>query len=282
MPPDIPFFLVVVAPNLGTNEKDCEALIDQIESVPVAAGAIAIDTTTQSLGGADENGAGMDMLMVNATRLAVHFQCLVILVTHKPVSEADRPRGKSSLTGGVDVSIISKSEKGSLVAELTIKKMRDGDDDQAFTVHLVKTVLGKTKKGNEVSTLVVESVEPGAAEGITQDKRKAVEILHDEFINAYDRLADGAQKSFGLDNRSNVLKVDVNKLRDELKRCGHLEVNEKSAITATGRTRFDRVKAALIKTKGGEFSPSSYGAVEASCFPLRFIWGSKDPPNIKK
>src|SRR3984893_9224430 len=164
----LPFHLVTVAPNLGTGNGDCKKLIADTEATGVQPGAIAVDTTTQALGGADENGAGMDQLVVNATALALHFKCLVVLVHHTPVSDDDRLRGKGSLLGGLDVSIISKREKGSFVATTTVVKMRDQDEMQSFTVHLVRIVLGKTKKGREVSTLVVESVEPGAAESAGQ------------------------------------------------------------------------------------------------------------------
>lgn len=74
LPADIPFHIVPVAPNLGTGDGDCKKLIADIEATGAQPGAIAIDTTTQSLGGADENGAGMDALVVNATALATHFR----------------------------------------------------------------------------------------------------------------------------------------------------------------------------------------------------------------
>jgi hypothetical protein len=162
LPADIPFHLIMVAPNLGAGNGDCKKLIADTEATGAHPRAIAIDTTTQALGGADENGAGMDALVVNATALAVHFQCLVVLVHHTPVSDDDRLRGKGSLLGGLDVSIISKREKGSLVATLTVKKMRDEDETQSFAVNLARVVLGHTGKGREVSTLVVETVEPSA------------------------------------------------------------------------------------------------------------------------
>jgi AAA domain len=162
LPADIPFHLITVAPNLGTGDGDCKKLIADIEATGAKLGAIAIDTTTQALGGADENGAGMDALVVNATAIAAKFQCLVVLVHHTPVSDDDRLRGKGSLLGGLDVSIISKREKGSFVATMTIKKMRDEDETQSFAVSLVRVVLGHTGKGREVSTLVVETVEPSA------------------------------------------------------------------------------------------------------------------------
>jgi RecA-family ATPase len=70
LPADIPFHLVTVAPNLGIGNGDCKKLIADTEATGVRPGAIAIDTTTQALGGSDENGAGMDTLVVDATALA--------------------------------------------------------------------------------------------------------------------------------------------------------------------------------------------------------------------
>jgi hypothetical protein len=182
LPADIPFHLITVAPNLGTANGDYKKLVADIEATGVRPGAIAIDTTTQALGGADENGAGMDALVVNATALAAHFQSLIVLVHHTPVSDDDRLRGKGSLLGGLDVSILSKREKGSFVATLTIMKMRDQDETPSFTVTLARVVLGHTKKGREVSTLVIETVE---AAGAAAKKTKSGKKLPPCAINAY-------------------------------------------------------------------------------------------------
>jgi AAA domain len=170
LPADIPFFLITVAPNLGTGDGDLKELIANIEAAGIRPGAIAIDTAAQSIAGADENSKGMAQLVTNGTALANYFSCLVALVHHVPLADDERLRGGTSLIGGLDVSIFSRRAKGTFVATLEVKKMKDGDDEQAFTVNLARIVLGHTKKGREVSTLVVESVEPGAAER-GQDKK---------------------------------------------------------------------------------------------------------------
>jgi hypothetical protein len=48
--------LITVAPNLGTGVEDLRKLIKSLEALRIVPGAIAIDTTSRSLGGADENG----------------------------------------------------------------------------------------------------------------------------------------------------------------------------------------------------------------------------------
>jgi hypothetical protein len=181
LPEDIPFYLITVAPNFGTGDADRKELIQCIEALGIRPVAIAIDTLAQSLGGADENGQGMGQLIVNANALIHHFDCLVILVHHVPLSDEDRLRGGTNLIGALDVSILSKRGKGSMTAVLTIKKLKDDDDEQSFTIKLVRVVLGQTFKGREVSTLVVDSVEEGGGEGLAAaSKRK----LPDSAANA--------------------------------------------------------------------------------------------------
>jgi hypothetical protein len=249
---DIPFYLISVAPNLGTGEADNEELIRCIKAVRFRPGAIAIDTAAQPIGGADENGGGMAQLVANGTAIANHFGCLVGLVHHNPLADEDRLRGWTGLLGGLDVSILSKREKGSLVATLNIKKMKDEDDTLSFTVTLVRIILGHTKSGREISTLVVESVEPGTPADASVGKcRDDVEIISDEYLKAYDRLADGVTKDFGLDGKF-VLKVSADSIREELKSSGILDTNDKGAITPTSRSHLQRAKIHLLKTKGGK------------------------------
>jgi len=158
-----------VVPNLGTGDGDLKELIANIKAAGIRPGAIAIDMAAQSIAGADENSKGMAQLVTNSTALANYFSCLVVLVHHVPLADDERLRGGTSLIGGLDVSIFSRRAKGTFVATLEVKKMKDGDDEQAFTVNLGRIVLGHTKKGREVSTPVVESIEPGAADSARGD-----------------------------------------------------------------------------------------------------------------
>jgi hypothetical protein len=66
-------------------------------------------------------------------------------------------------------------------------------------------------------------------------------------VAAYERLADGVEKKPGLNGKP-VLKVEVDKLRDELKSRGFLERNPKTGdgLTTTGRTHWRRAKTRLL------------------------------------
>jgi hypothetical protein len=68
-----------------------------------------------------------------------------------------------------------------------------------------------------------------------------------EFPKVYDFLADGAPQSLGLDDRSTVLKVSTEKIRDELLNRGFLETDESDKISRVSRVHFYRAKKALVK-----------------------------------
>lgn len=68
--PDLPacvdFALISAAPNLGVEPGDLAELTEAIERANVSPGLIVLDTLAQTLGGSDENGAGMTAFLANA------------------------------------------------------------------------------------------------------------------------------------------------------------------------------------------------------------------------
>jgi hypothetical protein len=70
--------------------------------------------------------------------------------------------------------------------------------------------------------------------------------LSREYLQAYDRLADGVTKSLGFDGKP-VAKVLGDIIRDELRARGYLEIDDKGAITPTSRTQHRRAKTKLLK-----------------------------------
>jgi hypothetical protein len=138
-------------------------LIEAIEAAGVTPGMIVIDTLAQSLGGGDENGAGMMLFISNATALATHFKAFVLIVHHVGLTDELRTRGHSSLRGGVDAQMLCEREKGSLAVTMTLQKLKDEADDRTFTAQLSRVVIGHDSDGDEVSTLVVEHVRESEA-----------------------------------------------------------------------------------------------------------------------
>ena len=67
-------------------------------------------------------------------------------------------------------------------------------------------------------------------------------------MDAYARLADSVEPSPGFDGAL-VRKVQVDKLRDEIKSRGFLETDDDDKLTSTARSNFRRAKTDLIAEK---------------------------------
>lgn len=162
LPGKIPFFLISAAPNLGTEQGDLASLIAAIEAAGVKPALIVVDTLAQSLGGADENGAGMVQFVANATALANHFRAFVLIVHHVGLADDKRLRGHSSLLGALDALILSERKEGELSAVLTLQKLKDDESNVKLTAHLSQIVIGQDEDSDDVSTLIVDRIEDGA------------------------------------------------------------------------------------------------------------------------
>ena len=166
LPPNVPFHLISAAPNLGAENGDLEPLAASIEAAGVAPGLIVIDTLSQTLASADENGAGMVQFIANANALAQRFKALVLVVHHVGLSDDKRMRGHSSLGGAMDAVLLCERKEGELSAHLTLQKLKDEVSDICLAAQLSRVVIGHDKDGEDISTLVVEGVEnaePSAA-----------------------------------------------------------------------------------------------------------------------
>lgn len=162
LPGHVPFYLVEASPNLGTEKNDLAALIASVEAVGVKPRLIVIDTLAQTLHGGEENGAGMQTFVANATALANHFKACVLAVHHVPLADDKRMRGHTSLHGGADAELLTERNGGDLVTTLSLEKLKDEEDRIKLTVHLSRIIIGHDADGVDVSTLVIDRVEFGA------------------------------------------------------------------------------------------------------------------------
>ncbi len=165
LPASVPFYLVSAAPNLGADPGDLAPLIADIEAAGVRPGLIVLDTLAQTLGAADENGAGMTAFVGNAARLAAKFGALVLIVHHVGLGEGaqQRMRGHSSLHGALDAQLLCERQEGSLSATLTLQKLKDEACDVRLTANLSRVTVTHDDDGEEISTLIVETIADAAA-----------------------------------------------------------------------------------------------------------------------
>ena len=203
--PDLParvdFALISAAPNLGVEPGDLAELTGAIERANVSPGLIVLDTLAQTLGGSDENGAGMTAFLANAGRLAQRFDCLVLIVHHVGLGDDKRMRGHSSLAGGVDAAILCERQEGALEATLTLVKLKDEASDVRFVTRLSRVVLGHDEDGDEVSTLIVDEVtEAETASGASKPKSvpERQRLLLDIVVAAIDEFGETV-RPFGAD-----------------------------------------------------------------------------------
>lgn len=170
---DVRVAIVSVAPNLGTVDGDAIPLAQAIDAELAARGygnpsGIVIDTLNQTLGDAEENGTGMQAFMINGGLLANGFSCPVFAANHVGHAEKDRERGGSQIKGNADtrLQIERTDEEPTIVAGVKTfetlihaRKVKNGEDGFSLKATLRQFVLGQDLDGDDVSTLVVDSVE---------------------------------------------------------------------------------------------------------------------------
>jgi AAA domain len=160
----VPFRVIEASPYLGSVVGgEVKDLIQIIEAEGLQPVLIVCDTLNQGLQDADEDGAGMQAYMSNATALARHFGCVVMPIHHPGHRRADRGRGGSSFGANSDNSILMKRmgrSKGLLTTFLELKKGRnEADSDMGLLITLRSIELPLVKRGGApVTTLVVDSV----------------------------------------------------------------------------------------------------------------------------
>jgi hypothetical protein len=248
LPETVPFHLIAAAPNLGQGTADLDALSDAVAKAGVKPGLIVIDTLAQTLGSGEENGAGMVQLIANATALSQQFSCFVLLVHHAGLTETDRLRGHSSLGCALDALVFFEPKEGALAARLTVQKLKEeADRNVALDLELLRVVIAKDCDGDEISTLIVDSVREGKADEPAAKKTiDQAQAVRDEFVRVYDFLADGKPHSVGLDGRSGIIKVPVEEIRQEMANRGFLERSLDGTITPTSRSHFLRAKTQIL------------------------------------
>ena len=159
---ETPYSLFVMkgAPNLGTEKGDLAGLISAIEAVTANPALVILDTLSKCLGGGDENGLGMQIYQQNCELISAKFNTFVLSAHHSGYGGDDRPRGHSSLKGGVDFSArVTRPDKTKMVTRLMLEKEKDEKSQTEFDIYVERRVVGFDADGDEVSTLAVVSVE---------------------------------------------------------------------------------------------------------------------------
>lgn len=182
---DAPLAYVATPIDMQAENGDVKALIKTIhiaaESCGLKPAMIVLDTLSKTFGAGKENTDDMVNYVNNCQRVASAFECLTVVVHHRP-KDADSKdlRGHSSLRGNVDTTILV--EAGDIKTATTLKQ-KDGEDHIQVRFKLNRVVIGQDKRGKEVSTCLVEITDEHPQEdvldGLNKIERTAFLILCD-------------------------------------------------------------------------------------------------------
>ena len=169
-----PFAFIPVAVDLqSTGGAGVSSLIAAAEQVSQEVGRpalIVIDTLSKTFGAGAENSDDMVAYLANCERIAAAFDCLTLIVHHRPKSAESRSeRGHSSLRAGVVASILIEGET---IRTATTVKQKDGPDGQSVSFRLSPVPLGFNKRGKEITTCLIDLIEDEAAEFIDPKAKK--------------------------------------------------------------------------------------------------------------
>lgn len=168
---DVRFALVTTAPNLG-RDGDTAELIEQIRAQTGALGwepqLIVIDTLSRSVEDMNESSSQDVMRFVsNAELISKAFGCVVMPVHHTGKDESKGMRGSSALHGSADAEWLVSRPEDAGPRQMSVEKMKDGEDKLRLRYDLVKVDLGADLDGQRITTCVAKVVEasdePGPA-----------------------------------------------------------------------------------------------------------------------
>ena len=260
---DVPVAIIRVAPNLGTVKGDAiplgKAIDDQLSAMGYdSPSAIIIDTLNQTLGDADENGPGMQAFMANATLLANGFGCAVLASHHVGHAEKGRERGGSQIKGNSDTRLwVERVNLEPTIVDgvktyetvIYVVKVKNGVDGFDLKAMLREIVLGRDSDGDDVTTLIVDSVERMDRESKPKKAGRPspnLEARRDGFVEAYQHMANDVEPVWGLDKRTKVRKVPVRAIHEHMMSAGLLDDDPRNR-------RFRELKLEMVAPKTGRF-----------------------------
>lgn len=190
--PDAPFIIVPCPIDLQAQEGDTKALIATIEIASdladVKPAMVVLDTLSKTFGAGKENTDDMVAYVNNCQKVASAFDCLTVIVHHRPKDQDSKDlRGHSSLRGNIDTAILV--EKGEIKTATTLKQ-KDGEDNLQVRFRLNKVIIGHDRRGKEISTCIVGITDdmPQASSdttfgGLNAKEREALQVLADIIEN---------------------------------------------------------------------------------------------------
>lgn len=227
--PDAPFVFIPCPIDMQAPDGDLVALMDTVNEITSQAGVplamLVIDTLSKTFGAGKENTDDMASYVANCQRVSSAYDCLTVVVHHRPKDSESRDlRGHSSLRGGIETTILV--EAGDIKTATTLKQ-KDGEENMVVRFKLERVVIGEDKRGKEVSTCLTEIVD-GAVEvqhvhpidrakaRLTGHKRMALNVV-EEVVAASGREPPAEIPADAIDRYRTWKAVSADLVRDRLR-----------------------------------------------------------------
>lgn len=158
---DVPFAFVPASVNLRDPEGDTLRVIRTADAVRQQAGRsvrlVVVDTLSRALAGGEENSSqDMGALVGAVDEIRRQTGAHVALIHHSGKDTAKGARGHSLLRAATDTEIEVSRPEGVETATATVKKQRDLPGDGLFTFSLRSVQLATDRRGNAVTSCIVE------------------------------------------------------------------------------------------------------------------------------
>jgi len=162
-----PFAVVPASVNLRDAESDTDRIIRTANAMHQATGSrvrlVVVDTLARALAGGEENSSqDMGAVVQAVDRIRQETGAHVMLIHHSGKDTAKGARGHSSLRAATDTEIEVSRPEGVETGTVTVKKQRDLPMEGLFSFKLRSVPLGTDRRGNSVTSCVVEPADDGA------------------------------------------------------------------------------------------------------------------------
>ena len=162
-----PFATVRTSVNLKGADGDSAKVIQAAEHMRRRTGQgvrlIVVDTLARALAGGEENSSqDMGALVSQVDRIRQETGAHVMLIHHSGKDSAKGARGHSSLRAATDTELEITRPEGGEVASMVVRKQRDLPGEGGCSFQLKQVQLGTDRRGNAVTSCVVEPAETPA------------------------------------------------------------------------------------------------------------------------
>ena len=182
----LPFWLMPGVVQLTEEgQDDVATFIEAATDEGINPSLVVIDTLSQSMAGADENGPkDMSMAIALAQQIMSGLSCAVVIVHHSGKNEAMGARGHSSLRAATDTELEVKETSDSTY-RIRASKQKEGETGAEWFHRLETVELGLDQDGDPITSAILKPMDgreaaeaqAAAASGKKKPSKLSIEVV---------------------------------------------------------------------------------------------------------